>query len=71
MFVVIVVQFGVFLLVDGVDFVDEDDVWVVLFGLFEQVFDMGCVDVDEYFDEVGVGDGEEWYFGFVGYCMSQ
>lgn len=54
------------MVVDGVDFVDEDDVWCMFFGLVEYVVDMGSVYVDEYFDEVGIGNGEEWYFGFVG-----
>lgn len=52
MFVVVVVYVGVVMMVDCVDFVDEYDVWCMFFCLFEYVVYMGCVDVDEYFDEV-------------------
>lgn len=48
----IVVQVGVMMVVDGVDFVDEDDVWCMFFGLFEYVVDVVGVDIDEYFYEV-------------------
>lgn len=51
-FVMIVVQVGVMVVIDGVDFVDEDDVWGVFFGLFEYVMYVIGVDVDEYFYEV-------------------
>lgn len=35
MFVVVVVYVGIMVMVDGVDFVDEDDGWCVFFCLVE------------------------------------
>ena len=39
------------LLADGVDFVDEDDARRFLFGLLEEVADLGSPHADEHFDE--------------------
>lgn len=71
MFIVIIVQVCVMLVVDGVDFIDEDDVRCGFFSLFEYVMYMRSVYIDEYFDEVRIGNGKEWYFCFISDCFCQ
>ena len=53
------------LLTDSVDFIDEDDARRFLFGLLEEVADLGSPHADEHFHEFRPGNGEEGYTGFA------
>lgn len=71
MFVVIIVDVGITGAIDGVDFVNEDDVRGVFFCFFEEIVDVGCIDIDEYFNEFRIRDGEEWDISFIGDCFGE
>ncbi|MNZ58682.1 hypothetical protein D3C78_766960 [compost metagenome] len=56
---------------NGVDLVDEDNAWGVLFGLLEHVAHTAGTHTDEHLDEVRTGNGEERHLGFAGNRLGQ
>lgn len=39
----------------SINFVDENDIRSFFFSLFEEVVYMGCIYIDKYFNEIGIG----------------
>ena len=51
---------------DGINFIDEDDGWCVLFGLGEQISHARCSDPHKHFDKVRAGNRIKRHIGFPG-----
>src|SRR5262249_35838228 len=52
---------------DGVNFVDEEDAWGILFRSLEHIADAARAHTDEHLNELGARDRVEWHPRLAGH----
>ena len=65
-FIIATAKTGTAMTADGINFINENDTWRILFCLFEHVANTACTNADKHFNKIRTGNCEKRHIGFTG-----